>query len=222
MTSRSALIPEENLTLEDAFTMRVYERQEPLQRSTDEMEPCYSPAASSAEKAGHSLHLRTPVDDGHRKLGAISFGSRQVDTYSPDEVGFVSQVADHIALAFDDALNFAALRRATEELQSKNDRLQLLLEVTNQQVSKFELSRSAAAISQERPAGMQCDLVGGRLADAEDKQLRMHGVDFPEGKGILREEDLLYSIEGSPSGAAYRTMKPRLFRALSPISSITQ
>ena len=39
------------------------------------------------------------------------------------------------------------------------------------------------------------------------KQLQLYAVDFPEGKGFL-QEDLVYSIEGSPSGTAFRTMKP--------------
>src|SRR5216684_8578383 len=39
------------------------------------------------------------------------------------------------------------------------------------------------------------------------KQLQLYAVDFPEGKGFL-QEDLVYSIEGSPSGTVFRTMKP--------------
>jgi len=116
-------------------------------------------------------------------------------------------VADYIALAFDDALNFAALRRASEELQSKNDRLRLLLDVTNQVVSNLELRDLLHAISQDVRRVMQSDYAGLSLPDAENNQLRLYAVDFPEGKGFL-QEDLVYSIEGSPSGAAFRTMKP--------------
>ncbi len=39
MTSRAELIPEEKLTPEETLTLRVYERQEPVLRSTNEMEP---------------------------------------------------------------------------------------------------------------------------------------------------------------------------------------
>src|SRR5258707_11686363 len=39
MPSRSELVPEEKLTPEETLTSRVYERQESLLRSTDEMEP---------------------------------------------------------------------------------------------------------------------------------------------------------------------------------------
>jgi formate hydrogenlyase transcriptional activator len=54
---------------------------------------------------------------------------------------------------------------------------------------------------------MQCDYAGLSLPDTENKQLRLYALDFPEGKGFFHEE-LVYSIEGSPSGTAFRTMKP--------------
>src|SRR6202040_3304719 len=147
-----------------------------------------------------------PLTTAHRKLGAITFGSRRVDTYSPDEVRFVSEVAGYIALAFDDALNFAALRQASDELQRKNDRLQLLFDVTNQGVSNLELRDLLRAVSQDVRRVMQCDYAGLSLPDAENKNLRLYAVDFPESKGFL-QEDLVVPIEGSPSGTAFRTMK---------------
>ncbi len=207
MTSRSELVPEEKLTPEETLALWVYERQEPLLRSTDDLEPRHGRLQAILKR----LYIRSicalPLTTAHRKLGAITFGSKQVDAYSPNEVRFVSQVVDYIALAFDDALNFVALRRASEELQSKNDRLRLLLDVTNQVVSNLELRDLLRAISQDVRRVMQCDYAGLSLPDAENKQLRLYAVDFPEGKGFL-QEDLLYSIEGSPSGTAFRTMKP--------------
>jgi len=207
MTSRAELIPEEKLTPEETLTLRAYERQEPVLRSTNEMEP----GCARLQAILKRFHIRSicalPLTTAHRKLGAITFGSRQVDSYSPDEVRFVSEVAGYIALAFDDALNLAALRRTSEELQSKNDRLRLLLDVTNQVVSNLELRDLLRAISQDVRRVMQCDYAGLSLPDAENKQLRLYALDFPEGKGFFHEE-LVYSIEGSPSGTAFRTMKP--------------
>jgi formate hydrogenlyase transcriptional activator len=212
MASRSELVPEEKLTPEETLTLWVYERQEPLLRSTDELEPRHGRLQAILKR----LHIRSvcalPLTTAHRKLGAITFGSKQVDAYSPNEVRFVSQVVDYIALAFDDALNFAALRRASEELQSKNDRLRLLLDVTNQVVSNLELRDLLRAISQDVRRVMQCDYAGLSLPDAENKQLRLYAVDFPESKGFLQEE-LVYSIEGSPSGTAFQSMKPLTLRS---------
>jgi formate hydrogenlyase transcriptional activator len=207
MTSRSEPIREEQLAPEETLTLRVYERQEPVLRSGDEMEQCHGRLQAILKE----LHIRSicalPLTTAHRKLGAIIFGSKQVDTYSPNEIGFVSQVVNYIALAFDDALNFAALRRTSEELRSKNDRLRLLLDVTNQLVSNLELRDLLRAISQDVRRVMQCDYAGLSLPDAENKQLRLYAVAFPEGKGFL-QEDLVYPIEGSPSGTAFRTMQP--------------
>jgi formate hydrogenlyase transcriptional activator len=207
MASRSELVPQETLTPEETLTQWVYERQEPLLRSTNEMEPCYGRLQAMLKRLSIHSICALPLTTAHRKLGAITFGSKQVDTFSPSEVRFVSQVAGYVALAFDDALNFAALRRASEELRSKNDHLQLLLDVTNQVVSNLELRDLLRAISQDVRRAMQYDYASLSLPDAENKQLRLYAVDFPEGKGFL-QEDLVYSIEGSPSGTAFRTMKP--------------
>ena len=207
MASRAELIPEEKLTPEETLTLRVYERQEPVLRSTNEMEPCCARLQAILKRLYVRSICALPLTTAHRKLGAITFGSRQFDTYSSEEVRFVSEVAGYIALAFDDALNLAALRRATEELQSKNDRLQLLLDVTNQVVSNLELRDLLRAISQDVRRVMQCDYAGLSLPEADDKQLRLFAVDFPEGKGFL-QEDLVYPIDGSPSGTVFRAMKP--------------
>jgi formate hydrogenlyase transcriptional activator len=207
VTTRTELLPDEELTPEETLTLRVYERQESLLRSTSDLEPRYNRLQALLRRLNIRSICALPLTTAHRKLGAITFGSKHVDTYSPGEVRFVSEVAGYIALAFDDALNFAALRQASEELQRKNDRLQLLLDVTNQVVSNLELRDLLRAISQDVRRVMQCDYAGLSLPDAENKNLRLYAVDFPEGKGFL-QEDLVYPMEGSPSGTAFRTMKP--------------
>ena len=54
------------------------------------------------------------------------------DAYAQEEVRFCSLVADQIALAMDDAFNFQASQRAQE-------RLELLLDLTNRVVSNLNL-----------------------------------------------------------------------------------
>jgi formate hydrogenlyase transcriptional activator len=207
MASGSELFPGETLKPEETLTVWVYERQEPLFKSTNEMEPRYGRLQAMLKGLDVRSICALPLTTAHRKLGAITFGSKQLDSYSPREVRFVSQVAGYIALAFDDALNFAALRRASEEVQSKNERLQLLLDVTNQIVSSLELRDLLHAISHDVRRVMQCDYAGLSLPEPDKKQLRLYAFDFPGGKGFL-QEDLVYPIEGAPSGTAFRTMKP--------------
>jgi formate hydrogenlyase transcriptional activator len=215
MESRSVLVAEEKLSPEETFVSSVYERQESWLRSTEEIEPRYERLKTPLQNRGIRSICALPLTTGHRRLGVISFGSKQPNAYPPEEVKFISQVADQIALAFDDALNFAALRRASKELQTKNNRLQLLLDVTNQFVSNLELRDLLRAISQGVRRVMQSDYTGLSLPESEGEQLRLYALDFPRGKGFLHEE-LVYSIEGSPSGRAFRTMKPLTLRSPFP------
>jgi formate hydrogenlyase transcriptional activator len=204
-------VAEEKLSAEETFTSFVYERQEFWLKSTNEMGPRYERLKTALQKRGIRSIFALPLTTGHRRLGVISFGSKQLDPYPSEEVKFISQVADQIALAFDDALNFAGVRKASEELQTKNNRLQLLLDVTNQFVSNLELRDLLRAISQGVRRVMQSDYTALSLPEPEGEQLRLYALDFPRGKGFLHEE-LAYSIGGSPSGTAFRTMKPFTLR----------
>jgi formate hydrogenlyase transcriptional activator len=85
--------------------------------------------------------------------------------------------------------------------------LQLLMDVTNQVVSNLQLRDLLRAISGNIRRVMQCDCASLALPAEENKQLQLYVLDFPDGKGFIREEGL-YSVEGSPYGRAFRTMKP--------------
>jgi formate hydrogenlyase transcriptional activator len=54
---------------------------------------------------------------------------------------------------------------------------------------------------------MHCDGVGVWLPESEHGQLRHFAVDFPEGKGFLRE-DLVRPVEGFYIGTVFKTGKP--------------
>src|SRR3984957_8789263 len=69
-----------------------------------------------------------PLSTAHRRLGSLVIASQKLDAYSEDEVEFLGLVANQIALAMDDAINFQASRRAQE-------RLELLLDLTNRLIS---------------------------------------------------------------------------------------
>src|SRR5258708_1554205 len=94
-----------------------------------------------------------------------------------------------------------------EERKQAEDRLQLLLDVTNQVVSNLQLRDLLRAVSGNIRRVMQCDCASLALPDAENKQLQLTVLDFPDGKGFFHEEGV-YSIEESPYGTAFRTMEP--------------
>src|SRR5262249_25511295 len=141
-----------------------------------------------------------PLSTTHRRLGSLVLASRIPDAYSDDEVRFLSLVADQIALAMDDALNFRESQRAEE-------RLRLLLDLTNRVVSNLNLRDLLREISPSIRRVMQCEGVGVTLPDPETGELRLYALDFPTSKGILREgmrtDDLAATVV-----KVYRTGQP--------------
>src|SRR5260370_30056749 len=69
-----------------------------------------------------------PLTTVHRRLGGLAFGSLKADAYSSEEVGFLSLVANQVALADDDALNFDTSQHATEALRASEEGFRLTVD----------------------------------------------------------------------------------------------
>jgi len=104
-------------------------------------------------------------------------------------------------------IRWYTLRTDIHERKQAEDRLQLLLDVTNQVVSNLQLHDLLRAISASVRRVMQCDLVGVCFPDSEGKKLQTFALDFPESKGLIREENVT-AMEGSLDGFVFRMGKP--------------
>jgi formate hydrogenlyase transcriptional activator len=149
-----------------------------------------------------------PLTRGQRRLGAISVGSKRPHSYPDEEVDFLRLVADQIALAIDAAVN---LYSSTQT----QDRLKLILELTNQVVSNLEFDDLLHAISGIVRRVMRCDAAAIMLPDSEGKNLRVHTLDFPDSKGLF-SEGIEIPIEGSMPGQTFQTGKPYVVNHLDP------
>src|SRR6202021_3399562 len=69
-----------------------------------------------------------PLTTVHRRLGRLAFGSLDYDAYSTEEVGFLSLVANQVALAVDDAMNFDTSQHATEALRASEEGFRLIVD----------------------------------------------------------------------------------------------
>jgi formate hydrogenlyase transcriptional activator len=76
---------------------------------------------------------------------------------------------------------------ARPEAQRERHRLKLLLDMTNSLVSNLEPRDLLRAISVSIRQDMHCDVVGVWLPDQERRQWRQLVMDFPEGKGVVKE-----------------------------------
>lgn len=104
-------------------------------------------------------------------------------------------------------------RSLQSELTKERDNLQLLLEVSNALSSHRELHELFAAISGCIRKVMQHDYSGLSLYDADIRQFRLFALDFPAGKGLIREE-IVFAVDGSPHGKAYKSGAPFLVNRL--------
>lgn len=145
-----------------------------------------------------------PLNTASRRVGVFATGVSRPNAYSEDEIEFLSLVAEHLALAIDSALNLEASRNAQAELERKNERLELVLDLTNRVVSNLELRDLLREVAGNVRRVMKCDVAGVALPEDEGSYFRFYALDFPDGKGFLTE-DTRIPIEGSPLGVAFQS-----------------
>ena len=208
MNQPGAVLPSD-LMAEETMTWWVYQHQQPLVIPFVDIETRFPRMMALLNTYGIRSVCGLPLTTVHRRLGGLIIGSAHPDTYSEEEVCFLSLVADQVALAIENALNFEAAQRAQAALQRNNDRLKLILDVNNSLVSNLELRDLLRAISASVRRVMRCDVAGVALPDAGGNQLRLYALDFPDSKGFVQEGHLL-PIEGSPLGRVFQTGKPLL------------
>jgi formate hydrogenlyase transcriptional activator len=147
--------------------------------------------------AGLQSVCALPLTTAHRRLGSLVIASVQSNAYSADEVRFCALVAGQIALAMDDAMNFQASQRAQE-------RLELLLDLTNRVVSSLNLQDVLREVSAQIRRVMQCEGVGIILPNPQDGKLRIYALDFPNAPAPI-EEGFEPPVKGEGPALAFRT-----------------
>ncbi|MGH9347463.1 MAG: sigma 54-interacting transcriptional regulator [Vicinamibacterales bacterium] len=152
-----------------------------------------------------------PLTTAHRRVGVLSFGSRDADQYGADAVAFMEQVAAHVAIAVDNAINFDDAQRLQEELRDERDRLRLLLEVNNLLVARLEYPDLLQTLSESLQRVVKHDSASVALVDRESGQLRLQALTYSDARGVL-EPRVLLSLEGSPAGLTFTRGVAQVFR----------
>ncbi len=201
-------LPLKDIVVEDTPIEWVHESRQALVTSDWREERRFSKYGEFLNQQGIASTCTLPLARGHRRLGVLSIGSSNSNAYPEEEVLFLSLVADQIALAIDAAVNFYLSQQA-------QDRLKLILDLTNQAVSSLNFQELLRAISASVRRVMQCDAAAIMLPEPDGKHLRVHALDFPDGKGFFKEE-ILIPIEGSMPGETFRSGKPWVLNRLDP------
>src|SRR5580658_10434127 len=99
-----------------------------------------------------------------------------------------------------------AIVRISRELQRQNDRLQLLLNLTTRITSILDLREVLRAIAANIREVMHADGVAVSLPDRASGKSRVFAMDFPHGKGVIKEE--LFFTPSAAAQKAMDTLKP--------------
>ena len=101
-----------------------------------------------------------------------------------------------------------------EGLTRQNERLRLLLSLTNKIASNLDLREVVRSISANIREVLLGDLVCVALADAEPEKIRVYALDFPGSPGIVTE-GMLVRLTG-PGKAVFETLKPETANTTNP------
>ncbi len=186
--------PSHDLQKEETIAWWVQQQQRPLVIPSVDSEYRFPRMMEILRNCGIRSLCALPLSTAHRRLGSLMVASSCPFTYTDEEVRFLSLVVNQIALAMDDSLNFQASRRAQE-------RLELLLDLTNSVVSNLDLRDILRAASASIRRVMRCDGVGVALPEPGTERLRLYALDFPGNKGIIHEGMLPEDEDVSPLAA---------------------
>ena len=167
-----------------------------------------------AQKMGLGSGVRVPLTTPHRRLGVFGISRDTVNPFSEEDICFLRLVGRVVAFALDDGLNLRYAQSTHACLQSQNERLQLLLNLTNRITSSLKLRELLRAVAANIREVMQCDAVAVSLVDSASGTSRLYVLDFPQGKGLIKEERVL-----AIAGAAKRvleTLKPAVVHKADP------
>lgn len=169
---------------------------------------------------GIHAYCMVPLSTAQRRVGALNFGSTKKDAYTAEEIEFMEQVAKQVAVAVDNALNHEAAAVYEQQLARERDRLRVLLDLNNAVVTNLETRQLFQAISSCLKNSFGMEYASLALYDPDLNAFRLHALDFPASRGLIRENAVL-PVDGSPSGYVMKNGTPKLFtpadiEALSP------
>jgi formate hydrogenlyase transcriptional activator len=174
-------LPFPDLPMEEWPVWEAVRSGEPQHTGDWDTEERYPRFKEWAKKIGLGSGVRIPLTTPHRRLGVFGINRHTVNPFSGEEISFLGLIGHVVALALDDGLN---LRRA----QQQNDQLQLLLNLTCRITSNLRLRDVLRAVAANIREVLHADAVTVALPDAASEKFRVFAMDFPHGKGVVKEE----------------------------------
>jgi len=153
---------------------------------------------------GLDNHCLIPLVSHSRPVGLLVLARKGQNLFTSEDVDFLTRASGQIAIAIENALAF-------QKVSGLGDRLQLLLNLTTRITSSLDLREVLRAIAANIREVVHADAVAVSLYDTTPDKFRVLAVDFPHGKGVIKEELLV-----TPSAVARKvmdTLKPVVIHA---------
>lgn len=167
-----------------------------------------------AKKMRLGSGVRIPLTTPHRRLGVFGIIRDTVNPFTEEEMGFLRLIGRVVAFALDDGLNLKRAQRAQACVQRQNDRLQLILDLTNRITSNLQFRDLLRAIAASIREVMHCDAVGVSILQPGSDKTTVCTIDSPRGKGFLKEEEIL--TIGGAAKRVLETLRPTIVNTLDP------
>lgn len=167
----------------------------------------HSDFAKRVFKDGYRSGGSIPLIAQGRKLGTLGVASKRENAFSDEDKELLVQVANQVAIAVDNALNFERARKAEQEATRQSDRLGVVLRINNAVISQLDLKQLLRVISRTLREMVHNDTTVIALHDAESNKLRLVMTDFSAQMELV-EESYLVSLEGSVMGLAFTSGQP--------------
>jgi formate hydrogenlyase transcriptional activator len=191
----------------DTILPLLQQRERPLILPSLDQETRFGETVRFFHESGSQSLCLLAMDTPLHRLGLVCIGRSERDAFPERDIRFLSFVVGHAALAIDDRLNFACSEMARAQLEGERTKLKLILDLNNSVVSNLELRDVLQSISPSIRNVMRLDGVALILPDEESKSLRTCVLDFPNGKGSVRQ-DMSSPLDGSLPGQVFRSGKP--------------
>ncbi len=152
-----------------------------------------------------------PLTTAQHRLGAMGFGRLVPQRITDTELQFMERVASQVAVAVDNALNFATSQAYQAQLARQRDRLQVILEINNLLMTSREVPELFRGIVNTLERVIHHDYTSLALLDSQSGLLKIHALDFPGKQNIFKPETLV-PRDTSPAGRAIATSEPLIVR----------
>ena len=153
-----------------------------------------------------------PLTTARNRLGVIAFACCMPDAYTTSQADFLHLLANQVAVAVENALNYETALASQQQLERERDRVRLLLEVNNAVVSHLDLDELFPAVSACLRKVVQHDGSALVLHDPQTRSFRVHLLRFAQNESFITEGVITSDLcAKGPAGIAMNTRKPLVF-----------